>query len=97
MCTKDPPNRPCYQLTKGLRGLDNEKYAMTSACLDRKEVRSAIWRMYTTVTDHISNCPLERVLTYKNLIYSLNLLFWQDTNNKKICYHLIPSSTTLDF
>ena len=24
-------------------------------------------------TDRISNCPLDRVLTYKNLIYLLNL------------------------
>ena len=27
-------------------------------------------------TDRISNCPLDRVLTYKNLIYLLNLQFW---------------------
>ena len=26
--------------------------------------------------DRISNCPLDRVLTYKNLIYLLNLQFW---------------------
>ena len=26
-------------------------------------------------TDRISNCPLDRVLTYKNLIYLLNLQF----------------------
>ena len=26
-------------------------------------------------TDQISNCPLDRVLTYKNLIYSVNLQF----------------------
>ena len=36
MDTQDPPNRPCYQLTRGLIGLDNEKDAMTSRCLDRK-------------------------------------------------------------
>ena len=26
--------------------------------------------------NRISNCPLDRVLTYKNLIYLLNLQFW---------------------
>ena len=26
--------------------------------------------------DRISNCPLDRVLTYKNLIYLLNLQFY---------------------
>ena len=39
MDTEDPSNQPRYQLTKGLIGLDNEKDAMTSLCLDRKEVR----------------------------------------------------------
>ena len=50
MDTQDPPNRPRYQLTRGLRGLDNEKDAMTSGCLDRKEVRCAIWGMHSTGT-----------------------------------------------
>ena len=50
MDTQDPPNRPRYQLTRGLRGLDNEKDAMTSACLDKKEVRGAIWGMYSSGT-----------------------------------------------
>ena len=68
---------------------------MTSGCLDRKEVRGAIWRVHSTTdrpaggntgrlflafggpvcADRISNCPLDRVLTYKNLIYLLNLQF----------------------
>ena len=48
MDTQDPPNRPCYQLTRGLTGLDNEKDAMTSGCLDRKEVRGAIWGVHST-------------------------------------------------
>ena len=38
MDTQDPPSPPRYQLTRGLIGLDNEKDAMTSHCLDRKEV-----------------------------------------------------------
>ena len=66
---------------------------MTSGCLDRKEVRGAIWGVHSTTdrpaggntgrlflafggpvcADRISNCPLDRVLTYKNLIYLLNL------------------------
>ena len=66
---------------------------MTSGCLDRKEVRGAIWGVHSTMdrpaggntgrlflafggpvcADRISNCPLDRVLTYKNLIYLLNL------------------------
>ena len=36
--------------------------------------------------DRISNCPLDRVLTYKNLIYLLNLQFchfWQKFENSK--------------
>ena len=90
-----PSHRPRHQLTRGLRGLDNEKDAMTSGCLDRKEVRDAIWGVHSTTdrpasgntgrlflafggpvcADRISNCPLDRVLTYKNLIYLLNLQF----------------------
>ena len=50
---------------------------MMSGCLDRKEVRGAIWGVHSTggpvCADRISNCPLDRVLTYKNLIYLLNL------------------------
>ena len=42
-----PPNRPRYQLTRGFIGLDNEKDAMTSRCLDSKEVRGAIWRVHS--------------------------------------------------
>ena len=34
MDSQDPPNRPRYQLTRGLIGLDNKKDAMTSSCLD---------------------------------------------------------------
>ena len=69
---------------------------MTSGCLDRKEVRGAIWGVHSTTdrpaggntgrlflafggpvcADRISNCPLDRVLTYKNLIYLLNLQFY---------------------
>ena len=50
MDTQDPPNRPHYQLTMGVRGLDNKKDAMTSGCLDRKEVCGAIWGMHSTGT-----------------------------------------------
>ena len=70
---------------------------MTSGCLDRKEVRGAIWGVHSTTdrpaggdtgrlflafggpvcADRISNCPLDRVLTYKNLIYLLNLQITQ--------------------
>ena len=32
--------------TRGLIGLDNEKDAVTLRCLDRKEVRHAIWRVH---------------------------------------------------
>ena len=45
MDTQDPPSDPA-QLTMGLIGLDNEKDAMTSCCLDRKEVRHATWRVH---------------------------------------------------
>ena len=77
---------------------------MTSGCLDRKEVRGAIWGVHSTTdrpasgntgrlflafggpvcADRISNCPLDRVLTYKNLIYLLNLQFYYAT----IAYHV---------
>ena len=53
MDTQDPPNQPRYKLSKGLRDLDNEKDAMTSDCLDRKEVRGAIWGMHTTGTSRL--------------------------------------------
>ena len=33
--------------------------------------------------DRISNCPLDRVLTYKNLIYLLNLQFCKVTIKKE--------------
>ena len=33
--------------------------------------------------DRISNCPLDRVLTYKNFIYLLNLQVCQSYNNGK--------------
>ena len=46
MDAQDPPNRPSFQVTKGLLSLDNKKYAMTSLCLDRKEVRHATWRVH---------------------------------------------------
>ena len=79
---------------------------MTSGCLDRKEVRGAIWGVHSTTdrpaggntgrlflafggpvcADRISNCPLDRVLTYKNLIYLLNLQF---------CRHFWPSGTSV--
>ena len=72
---------------------------MTSGCLDRKEVRGAIWGVHSTTdwpaggntgrlflafggpvcADRISNCPLDRVLTYKNLIYLLNLQIYRKT------------------
>ena len=47
MDTQDPPNRPRYELTRGLRGLDNEKDVMTPACLNRKkyEVPSGEWTL----------------------------------------------------
>ena len=70
-------------------GLDNEKDAMTSyrkndkpsgKCTSTRD-RSAggnTGRLFLTFdgpvcTDRISNCPLDRVLTYKTLIYLLNL------------------------
>ena len=46
MDTQDSSHLPRYQLTRGLIGLDNKKDAMTSRCLDRKEVRHAIWRVH---------------------------------------------------
>ena len=94
MDTQDPPSDPAISFTRGLIGLDNEKDAMTSCCLDRKEVRRHLasaqyWTglaggntglLFLTFggpvcADRIIYCPLDRVLTYKNLIYLLNLQF----------------------
>ena len=36
MDRQGPPNRPRYQLTRGLTRTRHEKDAMTSRCLDRK-------------------------------------------------------------
>ena len=47
MDTQDPPTDPAISFTRGLIGLDNEKDAMTSRCLDKKEVRHAIWRVHS--------------------------------------------------
>ena len=95
MDTQDPPNRPRYQLTRGLRGLDNKKDDGTSGCLDRKyEAPSGEYTLlgpagwwqhrtsFSVSADRISNCLLDRVLTYKNLIYLLNLQFHFERNNK---------------
>ena len=48
MDTQDPSNQPGYQLSRGLIGLDNDKDAIASLCLDRKEVRCATWRVHST-------------------------------------------------
>ena len=80
---------------------------MTSGCLDRKEVRGAIWGVHSTTdrpasgntgrlflafggpvcADRISYCPLDRVLTYKNLIYLLNLQIFALATNCLIALH----------
>ena len=46
MDTQDPPTNPALSLLGVyLLSLDNEKDAMTSGCLDSKEVRHATWRV----------------------------------------------------
>ena len=44
-----------------------------SSMLAYRMTFSVVWQ--AGLRDRISNCPLERVLTYKNLIYLLNLQF----------------------
>ena len=44
--------------------------------------------------DRFSNCPLDRVLTYKNLIYLLNLQFYC---NERIYIYIYMSCTSWDF
>ena len=39
MDRQDPPNRPRYQVTRGLIRLDNEKEVMTSSSRDRRYAR----------------------------------------------------------
>ena len=89
---------------------------MTSGCLDRKEVRGAIWGVHSTrdrpaggntgrlflafgglvCADRISNCPLDRVLTFKNLIYLLNLqnsfIGGEESKVRDGCYKTAPST-----
>ena len=48
MDTQDLPTDPAIKLTRGLRGLDNVKDAITPGCLDRKKVRGAIWGVHST-------------------------------------------------
>ena len=95
---------------------------MTSGCLDRKEVRGAIWGVHSTTdrpasgntgrlflafgrpvcADRISNCPLDRVLTYKNLIYLLNLQFFSTEffliyNTNCTYHHYVLSKVMVHF
>ena len=69
---------------------------MTSGCLDRKEVRGAIWGVHSTTVcaDRISNCPLDRVLTYKNLIYLLNLQFSSPPHTQPLRFESLSLKTT---
>ena len=53
MDTQDPPSDPAISLLGGLRALDNEKDAMTSGCLDRKEVRGTICGVHSTGTGRL--------------------------------------------
>ena len=46
MDRQGPPNSPPINLLGVLIGLDNETDAMTSLCLDRKEVQCAPWQMH---------------------------------------------------
>ena len=49
--------------------------------------------------DRISNCPLDRVLTYKNLIYLLNLQFYAISGGylKFLLKNTFLSETVQDF
>ena len=38
--------------------------------------------------DRISNCPLDRVLTYKNLIYLLNLQIFSESRRNSHIAHI---------
>ena len=94
MDTQDPPKPVPLSAYKGLIGLDNEKDAMMSCCLDSTMLHLANAQYCTGLTggstgclflmfggpvyaDRISNCPLDRILTYRNLIYLLNLQIHQ--------------------
>ena len=47
--------------------------------------------------DRFSNCPLDRVLTYKNLIYLLNLQIWGKEMHSESCLiiKIIPNLSSL--
>ena len=88
---------------------------MTSGCLDRKEVRGAIWGVHSTrdrlaggdtgrlfltfggpvCADRISYCPLDRVLTYKNLIYLLNLQIGKSSLSFVLKHYILQQETIL--
>ena len=93
MDRQGPPNRPRYQLTRGLN-LFRQRKRWTDVTLSGQEAsmmrhlaNAHYWpvlpvlytgRLFlafggTGHADRQSNCPLDRVLTYKNLIYLLNL------------------------
>ena len=78
-------------------GLDNEKDAMTSLCLGRKYDAPPCECTVlgpAACADRISNCPLDRVLTYKNLIYLLNLQFRSVSKPRKPVFIFITGPTT---
>ena len=84
MDKRGPPNQPHIHLTSGHLRLEEQKrcYDITlssqevlhapSECL--KPSWSCRWR-YKMSFSVIANCPLGKVLTYKNLIYLFNLQF----------------------
>ena len=47
MDRQGPPSGPAISLLGVFIGLDNEKDAMTSHCVDRKEERGDTWQMHT--------------------------------------------------
>ena len=71
MDRRSPPNKPRYKLTRGLSGFRQQKRCHD--IMSRQEV---------SIVHHltgIANCPLGKVLTYKNLIYLINLQFLRFT------------------
>ena len=46
--------------------------------------------------DRISYCPLDRVLTYKNLIYLLNLQFYQQDLGHSACTYTVRMCTSTE-
>ena len=77
MDTQDPPSDPAISLLGLFRQEGSTRRHLGSAQYWDRPAGGNSGRLFLAFggpvcADRISNCPLDRVLTYKNLIYLLN-------------------------